>query len=45
VDKSYSHVDCVSFVTMQANGTVEALTADSDFGAEGFTVLMQEPIA
>jgi len=38
-DKTWSLVDCISFVVMQENGITEALTFDGDFTQAGFIVV------
>lgn len=40
-DKSYSLVDCISFVVMRERGIIEALTHDHHFQQEGFTALLR----
>ena len=40
-DKSWSLTDCISFVVMQREGIVEALTADKHFEQAGFTALLK----
>lgn len=39
-DKHWSLTDCLSFLVMQQQGLVEALTADHHFKQAGFTVLL-----
>jgi predicted nucleic acid-binding protein len=38
-DKTWGLVDCISFILMQENGVMEALTFDGDFTQAGFTVV------
>jgi hypothetical protein len=38
-DKDWSLTDCISFVVMQDEGIVEALTGDSHFKQAGFRIL------
>ena len=40
-DKEWSMTDCISFVLMQREGLVEALTADHHFDQAGFVALMR----
>jgi predicted nucleic acid-binding protein len=40
-DKSWSLVDCSSFVVMQQRGIVEALTTDEHFEQAGFVRLLK----
>lgn len=40
-DKTWSLVDCVSFVLMQQRGIGDAFTADHDFEQAGFTRLLK----
>ena len=40
-DKSWSLTDCISFVVMQRDGIVEALTGDKHFEQAGFTALLK----
>lgn len=40
-DKEYSLTDCISMNVMKAESLVEALTNDSHFEQEGFTVLIK----
>lgn len=40
LDKTYSLVDCISFVTMQEESLREFLTSDSHFLSAGFLVLI-----
>ncbi|MBI4581577.1 MAG: type II toxin-antitoxin system VapC family toxin [Planctomycetes bacterium] len=40
-DKSWSLTDCLSFVVMQRQVLVEALTRDHHFEQAGFTVLLK----
>lgn len=42
-DKSWSLVDCVSFVVMKDEGTTQALTLDRHFEQAGFVALMRSP--
>ena len=42
-DKGYSHVDCISMLTMRREGLVEALTNDRHFEQEGFRALFRDP--
>ena len=42
-DKEWRLTDCLSFVSMQARGLTEALTADSHFQQAGFRALLLEP--
>ena len=41
-DKSWTLVDCISFVVMQERGITEALTADRHFVQAGFRALLLE---
>ena len=41
-DKRYSLADCISMVIARAMDITEILTTDSDFEAEGFTILMPD---
>ena len=38
-DKTWSLVDCISFLVMRDRGITEALTFDADFTQAGFTVV------
>jgi predicted nucleic acid-binding protein len=40
-DKEWSLTDCISFVVMEENGVMEALTADVDFAQAGFAALLR----
>lgn len=40
-DKTWSLVDCASFVVMQERGTMEALTTDIHFEQAGFVRLLK----
>jgi uncharacterized protein len=40
-DKSWSLTDCISFVVMQNEKIIEALTADHDFEQAGFIALLK----
>ncbi len=40
-DKDWSLTDCISFVVMEQNGLIEALTADHHFEQAGFTALLK----
>jgi predicted nucleic acid-binding protein len=40
-DKDWSLTDCISFVTMQGRGIVEALTGDHHFEQAGFRALLK----
>lgn len=42
-DKTWSLVDCTSFVIMNHRGVTEALTADQHFLQAGFRALLLEP--
>ncbi|MBW2610078.1 MAG: type II toxin-antitoxin system VapC family toxin [Deltaproteobacteria bacterium] len=42
IDKQYSLTDCISMNVMNAESLVEALTNDSHFEQEGFTVLIKK---
>jgi predicted nucleic acid-binding protein len=39
-DKNWSLTDCISFVVMQDEGLIEALTADAHFEQAGFKALL-----
>jgi predicted nucleic acid-binding protein len=39
-DKEWSLTDCISFIVMQQNGLIEALTADKHFEQAGFLILL-----
>ena len=41
-DKRYSLADCISMVIARTMDITEILTTDSDFQAEGFTILMPD---
>lgn len=41
-DKSWSLVDCISFVVMQQEGLTEALSTDHHFAQAGFAALLSE---
>jgi len=41
LDKAWSMVDCISFITMQEFGIDDALTTDKHFAQAGFSVLMK----
>jgi uncharacterized protein len=43
-DKTWSLVDCISFVVMRDAGITDALTADRHFEQAGFQVLMRENV-
>jgi predicted nucleic acid-binding protein len=38
-DKTWSLVDCISFIVMQAHGIIEVLTFDKDFLQAGFIIV------
>jgi uncharacterized protein len=40
-DKEWSLTDCISFVVMQKNGIIEALTGDRHFEQAGFVALLK----
>lgn len=40
LDKEWSLTDCISFVVMEEDGLVEALTDDHHFEQAGFTILL-----
>jgi predicted nucleic acid-binding protein len=40
-DKEWSLTDCISFVVMQKEGIIEALTGDQHFEQAGFTALLK----
>ena len=40
-DKTWSVIDCISFVLMEQMGLTDALTADRHFEQAGFTVLLK----
>ena len=44
-DKTWSLVDCISFVVMRAAGVADALTTDRHFEQAGFQVLMREDVS
>jgi uncharacterized protein len=41
IDKEWGLIDCVSFVVMQEQGIIEALTADEHFNQAGFRALLK----
>jgi predicted nucleic acid-binding protein len=41
-DKEWGLTDCISFVVMQENGLVDALTGDHHFEQAGFRALLRE---
>jgi uncharacterized protein len=41
IDKQWSLTDCISFVVMQREGIVEALTGDQHFEQAGFNTLLK----
>jgi predicted nucleic acid-binding protein len=41
-DKAWGLTDCLSFVVMQDNGLVDALTADEHFQQAGFRALLRQ---
>lgn len=41
LDKEWSLTDCISFVVMQDEGILEALTGDHHFEQAGFSVLLK----
>lgn len=42
MDKEWGLTDCISFVVMQDNGIMDALTADEHFQQAGFRALLRE---
>lgn len=40
-DKTWSLVDCISFVVMEAQGLTDVLTTDRPFGQAGFNALLR----
>lgn len=42
-DKDWSLTDCISFVVMEQEGIVDALTADTHFEQAGFRALLKQP--
>ena len=42
LDKTWSLVDCISFVMMKEKGLTDALTVDKHFEQAGFNRLMKE---
>lgn len=43
-DKTWSLVDCISFVVMRENSITDALTHDGHFVQAGFRALMRDPV-
>ena len=41
-DKDWGLTDCISFVVMQSEGTLEALTSDRHFEQAGFVALLRK---
>lgn len=43
-DKTWSLTDCISFVVMQENNIIDALTGDRHFEQAGFRALLRRPM-